>query len=69
LIDRNDVIKPNRLSPLQAELGLLCMEFAVLETALGCAVGFMTNSAEARIGHILVAELSFKTRLAAFSTL
>src|SRR6266571_7667311 len=59
----------DRLSPLQEALGHLCTEFAKLETIIGCAVGFMANPTEARIGHILVAELSFKARLAAFSNL
>src|SRR2546428_297727 len=59
----------DRLSPLQEAIGHLCTEFAKLETVIGCAVGFMANPTEARIGHILVAELSFKARLAAFSNL
>ena len=50
-------------------LGRLVFKFAHLETSLGCAVGYLANPKESRVGQILVAELSFKSRLAVFSTL
>src|SRR3989442_13570083 len=59
----------DRLSPLQEAIGHLCNEFAKLETFLGCAVGFMANPSDARTGLILVAQTSFKVRLAAFESL
>src|SRR5438034_6145324 len=57
------------LEELQRELGALSMEMARLETALGCAVAFLANPTDVRIGHILVAGLSFRALLTAFSSL
>jgi hypothetical protein len=57
------------LDPLRRELGALSMELSQLETYLGCAVGFLANPKDARIGHILVAPLSFRARADAFSVL
>ena len=54
---------------LQKEFGRLSMGFSRFETAVGCAVGFLANPKDFRIGHILVAELSFRARVAAFSAL
>ena len=59
----------DRRAPLARALGELCIGFAYCETALGCAVGFLANPDEPRTGHILVAELSFRARLAAFEAL
>jgi hypothetical protein len=54
---------------LQRQIGALAMNFAPFETALACAVGFLTNPDWVRQGQILTAELSFKARLAAFAVL
>lgn len=64
-----ELTEQDRLLELQRELGRLCMGFAYFETAVACAVGFLANRTEFAIGHILVAELSFRARLAMFSTL
>src|SRR2546427_12396902 len=50
-------------------LGRLSFEFSRFETQLGCAVGYLTNPKDVSIGQILVSEMSFKARLAAFSAL
>jgi len=57
------------LDPLRRELGALSIELSHLETYLGCAVGYLANSAEPRIGHILVAPLSLRARADTFSAL
>ncbi len=56
-------------SQLEQALGHLVVEFGRLETSLGCAVGYLVNPKDPRVGHILVGEVSFKTRMAAFSVL
>jgi hypothetical protein len=56
-------------SEVRQALGYLVLEFARFETSLGCAVGYLANPRDARVGQILVAQLSFKARLTAFSTL
>jgi hypothetical protein len=57
------------LDPLRLELGGLSIELSHLETYLGCAIGYLANPKEPRIGHILVAPLSFRARADAFCAL
>jgi hypothetical protein len=45
------------------------VEFSTFENALGAAVAYLANQAEPRIGHILVAPLSFKALLSQFAVL
>lgn len=54
---------------MQQALGRLVVEFGRFETSLGCAVGYLANPKEPRVGQILVAQLSFKARLAVFAVL
>src|SRR5437899_673398 len=56
-------------SELETALGHLVVEFGSLETSLGCAVGYLVNPNDPRVGHILVGEVSFRARMAAFSVL
>jgi hypothetical protein len=65
----NNAILKEQGFALQQALGSLVVEFARFETTLGCAVGYLATPKEPRVGQILVAELSFKARLAAFAAL
>jgi hypothetical protein len=60
---------PDPLDPLRRELGALSIELSHVETYLGCAVGYLANPKEPRIGHILVSPLSFRARADAFCAL
>ena len=62
-------MRDNPVEGLAREIGMLSMELSQFEAALGCAVGFLANSQEPKIGLILIAELSLKAKLALFSAL
>ena len=50
-------------------LGRLSAEFSGLEMSLACAVGYFISPKDVSVGHMLAAELSFKTKLALLSAL
>src|SRR5437879_2456710 len=65
----NMIEKAENETDVLRALGRLSFEFSRFETQLGCAVGYLTNPKDISIGQILVSEMSFRARLAAFSAL
>ena len=61
-------IFPQMEAVFEQKLGKLVMEFAKIETNMGCAIGFLIPT-EIDLAHAISAELSFKAKLALLSTL